>query len=76
MIYCMARHFYRLNYPNRAKDYDTGLSNAFVAFTHMIGLGKYFSFTPPIFDEAAWRAAHQAGDKKDYDHTTNPPNKQ
>lgn len=73
MIYYMARHFYRFNYPNRAKDIDTGLSNAFVAFTHAIGLSRFFSFTPPIFDEAAWRAAHQAGDKKDYDPTTNPP---
>ena len=69
----MARHFYRLNYPNRAKDYDTGLSNAFVAFTHMIGLGKFFSFTPLDFDRGAWRAAHQAGEQKDYDPTTNPP---
>jgi len=62
-----------MKYPNQAKDIDTSLSNAFVAFTHMIGLSKYFSFTPLNFDRGAWRAAHQAGNKKDYDTTTNPP---
>ena len=73
MIVCMPRHFYRMNFPNRAKDHDTSLSNAFTAFTHMIGLSKYFSFTPLDFDRGAWRAAHEAGEQKDYDHTTNPP---
>ena len=72
----MARHFYRMNFPKPAKDNDIGLSNAFVAFTKVIGLGRFFSFTPPLFDRGAWRAQHEAGDKKDYDHTTNPPNKQ
>jgi len=76
MIVCMARHFYRMKYPNQAKDHDRSLSNAFVAFTHMIGLSKYFSFTPLDFDRDAWRTAHEAGNKKDYDHTTNTPNSQ
>lgn len=82
------RHFYRANYPRQAKDNDIGLSNAFVAFTHAIGLSNYFSFTPPIFDRDAWRGQHSGreevvdpyivdeiwgGDKKDYDHTSNPP---
>jgi hypothetical protein len=63
-----------MNFPKPSKDNDIGLSNAFVAFTHMIGLSKYFSFTPPLFDRAEWQAQHQAGDKKDYDHNTNTPN--
>ena len=67
MIVCMARHFYRLNYPNQARDMDKGLSNAFVAFTRAIGLGRYFSFTPADFSPPG------AGNKKDYDTTTNPP---
>lgn len=71
------RHFYRANYPRQAKDNDIGLSNAFVAFTHAIGLGRFFSFTPPLFDRDAWRDEHgggaEGGDKKDYDHTPNPP---
>ncbi len=70
----MPRHFYRMNFPKPSKDNDIGLSNAFVAFTKAIGLGKYFSFTPPLFDRAEWRAHHEAGDKKDYDHNTNTPN--
>ena len=61
-----------MNFPKAANEDDVGLSNAFVAFTHAIGLSKYFSFTPPNFDRGAWRAAHQAGDKKDYDPTKTP----
>ena len=76
MIICMPRHFYRVNYPNQANDNDRGLHNAFVAFTHLIGLKKYFSFIPPVFDRDEWRAEHGAGSKKDYDHTIYPPNKQ
>ena len=72
MIIYMPRHFYRINFPKAAHDDDIGLSNAFVAFTHAIGLKRFFSFTPPVFDRDAWRAEH-GGDKKDYDPTTNPP---
>jgi hypothetical protein len=69
----MPRHFYRLNNPKQANQDDIDLTNLFVAFTHVIGLSRFFSFTPPVFDREAWRAAHEAGDKKDYDTTTNPP---
>lgn len=72
MIIYMPRHFYRINYPKAAHDDDVSLSNAFVAFTHAIGLKRFFSFTPPVFDEDVWRAEN-GGDKKDYDPTTNPP---
>ena len=64
----MPRHFYRMNFPKKAQDDDIGLHNAFVAFTKIIGLGKYFSFIPPAFDRDAWRAQHprkSGGDKKD-----------
>ena len=40
------RHFYRAQYPRQAMKDDIGLHNAFVAFTHAIGLGKYFSYIP------------------------------
>lgn len=73
IIICMPRHFYRINNPKAAKNDDIGLSNAFVAFTRIIGLGRFFSFTPPLFDRDAWRAQHGAGSKKDYDTNTNPP---
>jgi len=61
----MARHFYRLNNPKAAKQEDIGLTNAFVAFTHTIGLSRFFSFIPPLF------GGHQeqpitSGDQKDY----------
>jgi hypothetical protein len=74
MMYCMARHFYRLNNPKAAKNDDIGLTNAFVAFTHAIGLSKFFSFVPPLFDRGAWRASHEAGHEEDYDPTQNPHN--
>lgn len=61
-----------MNNPKAAKEDDIGYTNAFVSITHSIGLGKYFSFIPPLFDRVAWRAEH-GGDKKDYDHNTNPP---
>jgi hypothetical protein len=40
------RHFYRSQYPKAAANDDAGLHNAFVAFTHMIGLKKFFSYIP------------------------------
>jgi hypothetical protein len=40
------RHFYRAAYPKQAALDDIGLHNAFVAFTHAIGLSKYFSYVP------------------------------
>lgn len=40
------RHFYRAAYPKQAMKDDIGLHNAFVAFTHAIGLSKYFSYIP------------------------------
>lgn len=57
------RHFARINNPKAAKEDDIGLTNAFVAFTHAIGLGNYFSYTPPLFDRDAWRAEHGGGKK-------------
>ena len=68
----MARHFSRLNNPKAAKQEDIGLTNAFVAFTHSIGLGRFFSFIPPLFSGHQERPK-DGGDKKDYDPTTNPP---
>lgn len=40
------RHFYRSQYPKQAALDDIGLHNAFVAFTHMIGLKRFFSYIP------------------------------
>lgn len=71
----MPRHFYRMNNPKAAKQEDIGLTNAFVAFTHSIGLGRFFSFIPPIFGWSQERPI-TSGDKKDYDHTPNTPNNQ
>lgn len=71
----MPRHFYRMNFPKAAKEDDIGLTNGFVSITHKMGLSRFFSFVPPLFDRDAWRAEH-GGDKKDYDHTPNTPNKQ
>ena len=44
------RHFanYRNNDPEGYKAFSDTLHNAFVSFTHTIGLGKFFSFTPAI----------------------------
>lgn len=72
----MPRHFYRLNNPKAAKEDDIGLTNSFVSITHKIGLSRFFSFVPPLFDRAAWRAEHGGEDKKHYDHTHNPLDKQ
>lgn len=63
----MARHFYRLNNPKAAKQEDIGLTNAFVAFTHSIGLSRFFSFVPPLFGGHQERPK-DGGDKKDHNH--------
>jgi hypothetical protein len=55
----MGRHFYRANFKTQARQDHVDLSNAFVAFTHLIGLSKFFSFTPDIFDRQAWREDHK-----------------
>ena len=60
------RHFSRMNNPQAAKEDDIGLTNAFVSFTHVIGLKRFFSYVPPLFDRGAWRAEH-GGDKKSGD---------
>lgn len=51
----MPRHFYRMGYPKAASQDDIDLHNAFVAFTHAIGLKRFFSFTPDIFNRTVWR---------------------
>ena len=56
-----------MNNPNLAKQEDRDLANAFVAFTHLIGLSKFFSFTPDIFDRQAWREEHKL-DPRHKDH--------
>ena len=55
----MARHFYNASYPRQAQQDHVDKVNAFVAFTHLIGLSKFFSFTPDIFDRQAWREDHK-----------------
>jgi hypothetical protein len=40
------RHFYRSQFPKQAANDDAALHNAFVAFTHLIGLKKFFSYIP------------------------------
>lgn len=62
----MPRHFSRMNNPRAAKQNDIGLTNTFVAFTHTIGLGKFFSFVPPLFGGHQERPIID-GDKKDYE---------
>jgi hypothetical protein len=61
----MARHFSRLNNPKAAKQEDIGLTNTFVAFTHSIGLSRFFSFIPPLFSGHQERPT-DGGNKKDY----------
>ena len=61
----MARHFYRLNNPKAAKQEDIGLTNTFVAFTHSIGLSRFFSFIPPLFGGHQERPI-TSGDQKEY----------
>jgi hypothetical protein len=61
----MPRHFHRMSNPQAAKNDDIGLTNTFVAFTHAIGLRRFFSFTPPIFDRGAWRAEHPKIDNQE-----------
>jgi hypothetical protein len=51
--------------PQAAKEDDIGLTNAFVSFTHAVGLKKYFSFVPPLFDRGAWRAEHPKVNKQE-----------
>lgn len=57
------RHFYRATFPRQAKDDDVDLTNTFVSFTHVIGLKRFFSYVPPLFDRGAWRAEHGGGKK-------------
>jgi hypothetical protein len=61
----MPRHFYRLNNPTAAKQEDIGLTNAFVSFTHAIGLSRFFSFIPPLFTGHRERPI-SGGDQKEY----------
>lgn len=61
------RHFSRMNNPNVAKQEDRDLANAFVAFTHLIGLSKFFSYTPDLFNRQAWREEHKI-DPRHKDH--------
>ena len=58
------RHFHHASSPRAKQEYHTGLSNTFVAFTHLIGLGKFFSFTPGEFHyDPAELARKKAGDQ-------------
>lgn len=66
------RHFYRSQYPKAASEDDRGLHNAFVSFTHVIGLKRFFSYVPPLFDRDAWRAEH-SGDKTSGDKEYTKP---
>lgn len=67
----MSRHFYKISYPQQAKQESIDLHNAFVAFTHAIGLSKFFSFTPDLIDRDHFtnRTEKAAGDQ------TNPDTK-
>jgi len=56
-----------MNNPNAAKQEDRDLANAFVAFTHLIGLSKFFSYTPDLFNRQAWREEHKL-DPRHKDH--------
>lgn len=68
------RHFAKHQNDNFRKEHDNGLHNAFTAFTKVIGLGKFFSFIPGGFHyNPRFFGGSAAGDKKDYDPTTNPP---
>lgn len=77
IIYIMPRHFYtyRKRDPKGYQTFSDNLHNSFVAFTHMIGLSKYFSFTPLDFNGGDF-GAENGGYKKDYDHSHNSPNKE
>lgn len=62
------RHFHHMQNPRAKQEYVNGLSNTFVAFTHLIGLGKFFSFTPGEFHyDPAEHSAKKAGDQSNPD---------
>ena len=63
----MPRNFYKMSYPKQAQQDHADKVNAFVAFTHLIGLSKFFSFTPDIFDRQAWRE-EKKNDPRHKDH--------
>ena len=66
------RHFHHTSNPRAKIEHSVGLSNTFVAFTHMIGLGKFFSFTPGEFHyDTAEHSRKKAGDQTTPD-TNNP----
>jgi hypothetical protein len=44
-----------MGYPKQAQQDHIDLHNAFVAFTHAIGLKRFFSFTPDVFNRTVWR---------------------
>jgi hypothetical protein len=56
-----------MNNINAAKQEDRDLANAFVAFTHLIGLSKFFSYTPDLFNRHLWREEHKI-DPRHKDH--------
>ena len=58
------RHFHHAQNPRVRTEHSVGLSNTFVAFTHLVGLGKYFSFTPDNFHyDPSDKPAKKAGDQ-------------
>ena len=51
----MAHHFHRSNQSPKSRQSDhEDLTDMFVAFTHLIGLKRFFSFTPETFDYDAY----------------------
>jgi hypothetical protein len=42
----MPRHFSKQTFKNQAQQESIDNHNLFTAFTHMIGLSRFFSFTP------------------------------
>jgi hypothetical protein len=44
------RHFsnYRNHDPKGYQTFSDNMHNAFVSVTHLLGLGKFFSFTPAV----------------------------
>jgi hypothetical protein len=64
------RHFanYRKNDPEGYRVFSDSMHNTFVSFTHIIGLKRFFSFTPPLSGGQVIEQKIE-GNRKDYKPT-------
>jgi len=69
IVYIMPRHFHNYSQkdPKGYQAFSDNLHNSFVAFTHIIGLSRFFSFTPPFLSGGLEDIPNNDGPKKDYE---------